>query len=162
MQGLVTDQGHKIRPHGNKTSQSKLADLIYEAPGILDCLDPKSRATLSGCSKHLQQLVHSITTTITVNDIRDLESLVKGDWPCLAVVIVAGVLWWKEPAWPEHGNLQLLAALNLCDTLALQQQRLWWLQSQTSTSKGMSQTFPACSAAKYQRSDSSLMSWYSG
>ena len=113
MQGLVIDQGHKMRTPGNKPSQSNLADIIYEVPRILDFLDPKSRATLSGCSKHLKMLIHSVTTTLIVDDISDVESIVKGDWPCLAVVIVAGFTWWKKPPWPKHGKLQLLTALNL-------------------------------------------------
>lgn len=113
MQGLATNQGHKIRPPGNKLPQSSLVDIIYEAPYILDFLDAKSRAILSGSSKHLKQLVHSITTIVVVNDISDVESLVMGEWPCLVVVIVAGYMCWKKPAWPKHGSLQLLTVLDL-------------------------------------------------
>ena len=112
--GLVADQGHEMPPDGNRLSQSTLADMVYEVPCLLEFLDPKSRASLSGCSKYLQRLVHSATTTVTVNDISDVASLVKGEWPCLALVIVAGYVWWFQPPWPKHSSLQLLTALNLC------------------------------------------------
>ena len=112
--GLFADQGRDMPPHGNRLSQSTLADMVYEVPCLLDFLDPQSRASLSGCSKYLQRLVHSVTTTVTVNDFSNVESLVKGDWPCLVLVIVAGYVWWFQPPWPKHSNLQLLTAFNLC------------------------------------------------
>ena len=79
--GFVADQGHEMPPYGSRLSQSTLADMVYEVPCLLEILDAKSRASLSGCSKYLQQLIHSVTTTITVNDISDVECLVKGDCP---------------------------------------------------------------------------------
>ena len=109
----VADQGQEMTPLGSRLSQSTLADTVYEVPCLLDFLDPKSRASLSGCNKQLRRLVHSVTTTVTVEDISDMESLVKADWPRLALVIVAGYVWWFQPPWPKHSNLQLLTALNL-------------------------------------------------
>ena len=100
-------------PLGSSLSQSTLADMVYEVPCLLDFLDPKTRASLSGCSKHLRRLVHSVTTTVTVKDISDVESLVKADWPSLSLVIVTGYAWWFQPPWPKHSSLQLLTALNL-------------------------------------------------
>ena len=75
--------------------------MVYEVPCLLKVLHPKCGASLSGCSKYLQRLVHSVTTTVTVNDISDVESLVKADWPCLALVIVARYEWLSKPPWPS-------------------------------------------------------------
>ncbi|KAL3160487.1 hypothetical protein ABBQ32_010798 [Trebouxia sp. C0010 RCD-2024] len=101
-------------------SQNSVSGVIQEALCILDFLCPKPHASLSACNKHLQQLVHSITLTLTVKDVTGLESVGKGSRPCLALVIVPGYTWQHSVSgWPKCGNLHLLTALNLRQTDAV-------------------------------------------
>ena len=65
-----------------------LADVVREAPRLLDFLPPESWSALSASSSLLRQLGHSFTQIVSVDTKDDLPVLCKHSWPQLALVVV--------------------------------------------------------------------------
>ena len=104
------------RSHKHNVSplQYSLADVMSEVPHLVKTISPDGWAALLGCSRQWRQLVHEHTSTMFLTDAAHVATVAKGIWPRLSLMVLcnqhrkAGISWKFE-----HGNLQLLAQLNL-------------------------------------------------
>lgn len=101
-----------MTPKNSQTRQFSLPSVFQEVPHITAFLCPHSRAALSVCSRHLRSAVHSITGTLTITDISDLDIVFRGDWPCLSLVLVPNK-WRCHKSLPWGQQHQLLMMLHL-------------------------------------------------
>ena len=87
-----------------------LADLVREAPRLLDFLPPESRSALSATSN---LLILGFTKVVTMDNRNDLPLLCKGSWPQLASVVLRADYQMYNLKGAVKGNIRLLAALVL-------------------------------------------------
>lgn len=65
-----------------------LADVLCGAPALLAMLSSEDRTVLSSCGRELRHMIHSLITTIVVNDVTSVEAVLRGSWPQLALIKV--------------------------------------------------------------------------
>ena len=87
-----------------------LADVLCEAPPLFAMLSSQDRAVVSTCSKHLQCLIHRSVTAIVVNDFSDVEAVLRGSWPQLALIMGTSAFR-QELHLPKDSKFQLIATL---------------------------------------------------
>lgn len=92
-----------------------LADVIREAPRLLEFLPSDAWSALSTSSRLLRHLIHSHTKTAFVDSPDDVKLLFQGTWPQLSTVIVREAQAASEVEHQPVGKMQLLAACQLGD-----------------------------------------------
>lgn len=63
-----------------------VADLLRQIPDLRELLSPKGRSALLACSRQLRQVIHSTTTAVTVKRFNQIEAVLEGSWPQLALI----------------------------------------------------------------------------
>ena len=94
-----------------KSEPSALADVVREAPRLLDFLPADAWSALSGTNRQLRQLVHSYTKSVHLDSKYRLDDLCKGDWPQLEMVLIPKRHWYSTLDWKPDSTIQLIAAL---------------------------------------------------
>ena len=111
---------HSVASISDKAVQWQygLPDVIQEVPHLMDVLHRRSRAALLGCNTCLRDMIHSYTTVALLKDQRDLNALLRGYWPQLAVVVLRKQHF--EPSLLQHHNtdLQLVAVVDLWEDIS--------------------------------------------
>lgn len=89
---------------------SGLAAVLCEAPPLFAMLSSQDRAAVSTCSKQLQSLIHRSVTAIVVNRFSDVEAVLSGSWPQLALNMGTSAFR-QELHFPKDSKFQLIAKL---------------------------------------------------
>ena len=109
-------------PPAPALSPCTLADILHEAPRLLDFLPAECRSALLACSRQWRQLIHCTTRTVTINHTQDMLQLCKLAFPQLALVLVPDYDGDLDPLLADLsclqqqstlGRMQLLAGLSL-------------------------------------------------
>lgn len=79
----------------------------------MNMLRGKSWAALSGCNTKLRQAIHSCATAVLIRDQNDLQTIFKGYWPQLAVIMLRKQSFEWSVSWTHGNNLRVVALLDL-------------------------------------------------